>query len=144
MFTQYPVRDIGRLICLALLALALTAALPILAQKPGEGDSSAPEVESLKFFTEVTGNWVLAWDNNAELSVYEIWFKGGNITTIWTKVNNINMAKDSKTTYARFSPLSNAPSGLTFNFRVKGGYDCNAAGLSCSWTDWATVDHTFS
>ncbi len=141
-FTRYPVRIIS--LALALLALVLIAALPILAQKPGEGDSSAPEVENLKFFTEVTGNWVLAWDNNPELSVYEIWFKGGNITTVWTKVNNINMAKDSKTTYARFSPLSNAPSGLTFNFRVKGGYDCNAAGLSCSWTDWATVDKTFS
>ncbi len=45
-FTRYPVR----IISLALLALVLIATLPILAQKPGEGDSSAPEVESLKFF----------------------------------------------------------------------------------------------
>ncbi len=124
----------------------LLAALPTLAQ--------SDSVDNLKFAVQTWTvrhlggsttyhKWELSWDTLLNQDSASVQFKGGGVTDVWTSVNS-SSAFGPQRSSELFDPLSNNPSGKTFQFRVKVS-TCtrNGAVTSCTATDWATLEHTF-
>ncbi len=126
--------------------ILLLAALPIQVQ--------AASVDNLQFAVQTWTvqylggsttyhKWELSWDTLLNQDSAFVQFKGGGVTDVWTTVSS-SSAFGPQRSSELFDPLSNNPSGKTFQFRVKVS-TCTRSGAvtTCTSTDWATLEHTF-
>ncbi len=149
MFTQYTVRNIGRIICLALLALALIVALPLQAQTNDDNDNDTA-VEDFAFEELHTdGQLKFSWET-ADNEVYDTTsfrFKGGGVTNVWTSSYLTGLSYSDGRTRIQVPALTNDYSGKTFQFSVAvnicTNYNSSGACLSSYRTDPAEIEKTF-
>ncbi len=91
------------------LFIVLIAALPALAE-------AVPELKWEGVDSD-TGRWEFSW----KTTTGEYWatVQYESDPDFWTTLSNLQWSREGDRTHVSSPPLSNAPSGLTFNFRMK-------------------------
>ncbi len=147
MFTRETVRNTGRIISLALLALALIAALPLLAQTNDDNDTAVEDFTFEELHTD--GQLKFSWET-ADNEVYDTTsfrFKGGGVTNVWTASYLTGLSYSDGRTRIQVPALTNDYSGKTFQFSVSVNictkYNSSGACLSSYRTDPAEIEKTF-